>query len=192
MKGYLGLLEEDLEEGDKEQLKLDMITIHEAADKMALMLDELLELSHIGRVVNPPKEIPFAELVNEAIELVAGKLSEKEVQVDIDPDLPLVYGDRARLVEVLQNLLDNAVKYMGKQAEPRVQFGAQRNGEETICYVRDNGVGIDPRYQEKVFQLFEVLDKKSDGAGTGIGLALVKRIVEVHGGRIGIGSEGVG
>ena len=188
MKGYLGLLEEDLEEGDKEQLKLDMITIHEAADKMALMLDELLELSHIGRVVNPPKEIPFAELVNEAIELVAGKLAEKEVQVDIDPDLPLVYGDRTRIVEVLQNLLDNAVKYMGAQAEPRVQIGAQWNGDETICYVRDNGVGIDLRYQEKVFQLFEVLDKKVDG--TGIGLAVVKRIVEVHGGRIWIESEG--
>ena len=79
---------------------------------------------------------------------------------------------------------------MGAQAEPRVQIGAQWNGDETICYVRDNGVGIDPRYQEKVFQLFEVLDKKVDG--TGIGLAVVKRIVEVHGGRIWIESEGVG
>jgi len=147
-----------------------------------------LELSRIGRVVNKLEEIPFGELANEAIELVAGRLAEKEVQVYIDPDLPLVYVDRTRLVEVLQNLVDNAVKHMGKQAEPRVQIGAQRNGEETICYVRDNGAGIDPRYQEKVFQLFEVLDKKVDG--TGIGLAVVKRIVEVHGGRIWIESEG--
>lgn len=188
LKGYLGLLEEDLEEGDQEQLKLDMKTIHAAADKMAIMLDELLELSRIGRVVNQLEELPFGDLAHEAVEMVAGNLAEKEVQVDIDPDLPLVHGDRIRLVELLQNLVDNAVKYMSEQAEPRVQIGAQRNGDEAICYVRDNGIGIDPAYHEKVFQLFEVLDKKSEG--TGIGLALVKRIVEVHGGRIWIESEG--
>ena len=190
MKGYLGLLEEDLEENNREQLKLDMKTIHEAADKMSLMLDELLELSHVGRVVNQSENIPFAELVHEAVELVAGSLAEKEVQVDIDPNPVLVYGDRPRLTEVMQNLIDNAVKYMGDQTESRIQIGACKENGEIICHVRDNGIGIDPAYHETVFGLFEMLDKKS--AGTGIGLALVKRIVEVHGGRIWIESEGVG
>ncbi len=188
MKGYLGLLEEDLEEDNREQLKLDMKTIHEAADKMAQMLDELLELSRVGRVVNQSVNIPFAELAQEAVELVAGSLAENNVKVDIDPNPVLVYGDRPRLAEVMQNLIDNAVKYRGDQTESRIQIGARKENGEIICHVRDNGMGIDPAYHEIVFGLFEMLNKEAKG--TGIGLALVKRIVEVHGGRIWIESDG--
>jgi signal transduction histidine kinase len=91
---------------------------------------------------------------------------------------------------VLQNLLDNAVKFMGAQPQPRIHFGMRREAEEIVCYVRDNGIGIASRYHEKVFGLFERLDDSSDG--TGIGLTLVKRIIEVHGGRIWVESAGEG
>jgi signal transduction histidine kinase len=90
-------------------------------------------------------------------------------------------------LEVLQNLVDNAVKFAGDQPEPRLEIGAREEGEETIFFVRDNGIGIDPRYHQKVFGLFERLS--ADTEGTGIGLALVKRIIEVHGGRIWVESE---
>ena len=95
-----------------------------------------------------------------------------------------------RLLEIFQNLIDNSVKYMGPQPQPRIEIGARRSGNETVCYVGDNGIGIEPRFQEKVFGLFDQLDPKAEG--TGIGLALVKRIVEIHGGRIWIESEGKG
>ena len=102
----------------------------------------------------------------------------------------MLFGDRVRLLEVYQNLLENAVKFMGEQTQPRVEIGAKRNGTEVACFVRDNGMGVVPQYHEKIFGLFERLDQRIDG--TGIGLALVKRIVEVHGGRIWVESEGEG
>jgi signal transduction histidine kinase len=112
--------------------------------------------------------------------------------VDIAPDLPTVYGDRARLVEVVQNLVDNACKFMGDQPAPRIEIGTSGTDTEgnPIFFVRDNGIGIEPQYHERVFGLFNKLDAQSEG--TGVGLALVKRIIEVHGGRIWIESEGAG
>ena len=84
--------------------------------------------------------------------------------------------------------MDNAIKFLGNQLNPRVEIGVRRAEKETVFYVRDNGVGIDPRHQDRAFGLFEKLDNSSEG--TGVGLAIVKRIVELHGGRIWIESEG--
>ncbi|RMF64136.1 MAG: histidine kinase, partial [Bacteroidetes bacterium] len=112
------------------------------------------------------------------------------VEVEVQPDLPAVDGDRMRLLEVWQNLISNAAKYMGEQPSPRIEIGCKPLGDEVCFYVRDNGVGIPPAYHEKVFELFERLG--TDTEGTGVGLALVKRIVEFHGGRIWVESEGMG
>jgi signal transduction histidine kinase len=157
---------------------------------MQRLLEEVLELSRIGRLVNPPEELSLGELVREAVNMVAGRLEPTGVKVEIAPDLPVVYGDHSRLREVLENLIDNAVKFVAEQPDPRVEIGAREDGEETVFYVRDNGIGIDPRYHEKIFDLFDKLDQNSKG--TGVGLAIVKRIVEVHGGRIWVESEGTG
>jgi len=162
---------------------------------MQKLLGELLELSRIGRLMNPPVAVPFDELAQEAIDIVQGRLNERGVTVHIvpssegaHPNLPLVYGDRQRLVEVLQNLLDNAAKYMGDQADPQIEIG-QDGAEDNmpIFFVKDNGMGIEPEHHERIFGLFNKLDAKSEG--TGVGLALVRRIVEVHGGRIWVQSE---
>ena len=190
VKGFLGFLEQDAMKGDIERLQADIQRIREATDTMHHLLNDLLELSRIGRLVNPPQQTAFDELAHEAVERVTGQIAERVVQVNIAPDLPAVYGDRPRLVEVLQNLIDNAVKFMGDQPEPVVEIGVNHREDELVFYVADNGIGIDPRYHEKVFGLFDRLDQSIDG--TGIGLALVKRIVEVHGGRIWVESEGQG
>jgi signal transduction histidine kinase len=190
IQGFLGLLEKDAMAGDIAQMQTDITYIRAAATTMQRLLNELLELSRIGRVVNPLTEVSLRELAQEAVTLVSGQITARGVQVHIAPDLPVVVGDRPRLLEVLQNLLDNAVKFMGTQPQPCIHFGVRRDAQETVCYVRDNGIGIEPRYHEKVFGLFERLDSASDG--TGIGLTLVKRIIEVHGGRMWVESAGEG
>jgi PAS domain S-box-containing protein len=190
IRGFLGYLERDAAAGNMEKWQADMARITGAAEKMHLLLDELLELSRIGRLMNPPVDVPLSELAHEAASLVAGRIAGRGVTVDIAPDLPTVYGDRIRLRELFENLIDNAVKFMGDQPHPRVEVGARREGEATVCFVRDNGTGIDPRFHEKVFGLFERLDQKVEG--TGVGLAIVRRIVEVHGGRIWVESAGAG
>ena len=88
----------------------------------------------------------------------------------------MVRGDRCRLVEVVQNLVDNAAKFMGDQPQPRVEIGVRSEAGEPVFFVRDNGIGIAPQHRERVFRLFEKLEPASEG--TGVGLALVKRIVE--------------
>lgn len=190
IKGYIGALTEDLAEGNMEIVEDDARRISNAADKMAALLNDVLELSRIGRVVNPPQDVPLGELANEAVQLVTAQIELRNIHVEISPNLPVVYGDRFRLLEVLQNLIDNAVKYMGDEPRPQIEIGKRRDNNETVFYVRDNGIGIESRYQEKIFRLFDQLDQNVDG--TGIGLALVKRIVEVHGGRIWVESEGLG
>jgi signal transduction histidine kinase len=174
--------------GDEARLRRDVEAIGGAAERMGRLIEDLLELSRIGRLVNPPQQVALAELVREAVELLAGQIAEAGVEVEIAPDLPAVFGDRMRLSEVLQNLLDNAVRYMGDQESPRIEIGARSEGAESVFFVRDNGIGIDPRYHDKVFGLFERLDSASEGSG--IGLALARRIIEVHGGRIWVESEG--
>ena len=188
--GFLGAVEDAATQGRTEQLRSDMERIRGAARRMDQLLTELLELSRVGRRAPTPQSVPFVELVREASGLVAGRLRERGVVVDVAPGLPVVRGERPRLVEVLQNLLDNAAKFMGEQAHPKVEVGVRPGNGMPVFYVRDNGRGIEPRYHEKVFGLFERLDPEDEG--TGIGLALVKRIVELHGGRVWVESAGPG
>ncbi len=190
IKGYIGMLSEELAETDIGFVHDDLIRISKAADTMGELLEDLLELSRIGRLVNPPEDVPLGELVQESLRVVGANIEAGDIHVDVIEPLPMLYGDRIRLLEVLQNLVENAVKYMGNAPQPRIEIGTRLQDEETICYVRDNGIGVEPRFHEKVFGLFEQLDPKA--GGTGIGLAVVKRIIDVHGGRVWVESEGKG
>ena len=163
-----------------------------AADGMQRLLHELLRLSRIGRIVSPSERVPFGEVAREAAALVRARLEERRARLEIDDDLPVVHGDRVRLVEMVQNLLENAAKFLGDQPSPVVRVGARAGESEAppVLFVRDNGIGIEPRFHEKVFGLFEKLDPRAEGSG--VGLALVRRIIEVHGGRAWIESGGRG
>ena len=190
IRGFLGYLEQDALSGDQARLKSDIQRITDATEKMQRLLNELLELSRVGRLKNEFTCFPLGELVHEAAELVRGQLMARGVSLSIQGELPVVCGDRPRLTEVLQNLFDNAAKFMGDQKHPCIEVGSAAKDVERdvpIFYVRDNGIGIAPEHHERVFGLFNKLDPKTDG--TGIGLALVKRIIEVHGGKIWIQSE---
>ena len=185
---FLGYLEKDLAKGDQARVQADFGYIGRAATKMLELLDELLELSRVGRKTNPTEDVLFADLVRAALDAVAGQIAERHVEVRLKEDAVTLHGDRQRLVEVFQNLIDNAVKFMGRQTAPRIEIGVYTSGREPVFYVRDNGSGIDPRHHGKLFGLFEKLHPGTPG--TGMGLALIKRIVEVHGGRIWAESAG--
>jgi len=187
INGFLGYLEEDVKTGNRERLKIDAQRIKDAVLKMQKLLNELLELSRIGRMMNSPERVPFEELVREAIDNVRGRLNEKGIVVHTLPDLPDVYGDRPRLVEVMQNLIDNAAKYMGDQKNPRIEIGFLQKDEAYTYFVKDNGIGIDSEHYDRIFGLFNKLDPESEG--TGVGLSLVKRIIEVHEGSVWVESE---
>ena len=190
IRGFLGYLEQDALSGNHERLTADIQRISEATDKMQRLLNDLLELSRIGRMKNESTIVSFEEIVQEAVRLVEGHLREHQVTLQVEEKLPAVYGDRPRLVEVLQNLLDNAAKFMGDQPEPHIDIGWSKDAgqeKQSTFYVRDNGIGIAPEHFERIFGLFNKLDPRSEG--TGIGLALVNRIIEVHGGRIWVESE---
>jgi PAS domain S-box-containing protein len=188
IRTFLGYLDKDLKLADAARVESDLGFIRRAAEKMSELLDEILELSRVGRKVNPPEEVSLQTLVMEAIDLVAGPIAAKQAEVQVTTEPVLLTGDRRRLVEVFQNLIDNAVKFAGQQSPPRIEIGTEENQGETVFFVRDNGIGIDPRHHNKLFGLFEKLHPGTPG--TGIGLAIVKRIVEVHGGRIWAESAG--
>ncbi|NWF65006.1 MAG: PAS domain S-box protein [Chloroflexi bacterium] len=186
IRGFLGFLEQDALSGNISRLRGDIKRIADATEKMQTLLNELLELSRIGRLVNPAAQVPFNAIVEEAISIVQGRLQNANIQVNIQSAMPSVYVDRPRMVEALQNLIDNAAKFV--KTDPRIEVGQQGlDGEMPIFYVRDNGIGIDPIHHERIFGLFNKLD--ADSEGTGVGLALVKRIIEVHKGRIWVQSE---
>lgn len=190
VRTFLGYLEQDLASGDAARIAKDFQFIRTATDKMAMLLDDLLEMSRVGRVVGLSVNVTFQALVKDALGAVAGRMAELGVTLQVQAGDASVHGDPVRLAEVFQNLIDNAGKFMGDQQDPRIEIGFETRGAETVFFVRDNGIGIDPRFQSKVFNMFEKLEPKTEGSG--LGLALVKRIVELHGGRIWVESAGLG
>ena len=190
IQGFLGLLEQDAASGDVERTKRDADRIRAAVDAMKRLLEDLLELSRIGRMINPSEEVGWSVLAEEAATRIAVERPDHGVAIEIEPDLPTVFGDRFRLLQAMQQLIDNAVKFTAGVGDPRVEVGAEVNGDETVCHVRDNGLGIDPKFHTKIFGLFDQL--ASDTDGTGIGLTLVERIAAIHGGQVWVESEGEG
>ena len=189
IRGFLGYLRHDAEAGDLLRFDSDMKRIAKAVDTMQSLLNELLELSRIGRITNPPEIVPFEEIVQETVDLLSGQLEAGNIRMKITGQFPVIHVDRLRVAEVMQNLISNAVKFMADQPKPIIEIGMRGLDADgkPIFFVRDNGMGIHPDFHERIFGLFNRLNPAIDG--TGIGLTLVKRIIEIHGGRIWVESE---
>jgi len=190
VRAYLDSIGQDLDQGQHARVREDLRRVSAASDKMRELLDGLLRLSRVGRIVSAPETIPLQGLIEEALAIAAGRLAARRVVASVAPDLPLVCADRQRILDVLVNLLDNAAKFMGEQAAPRVEIDAETGAGRVLVRVRDNGIGIEPQHHERVFRLFERLNPASEG--TGLGLALARRVVEAQGGRLWVESEGSG
>jgi len=191
IEGFIGALREDFGDRLSETGEQYLRYMSEAARKMEALINDLLNLSRIGRLTEAQIEFPFRELVREALESLRPLLEARGIEVQVQPNLPVVYGERKRISQVIDNLLNNAVKYIGKDnPSPRIEIGCQEQNGQPVFFVRDNGIGIEEKYFDKIFQIFERLPAaKRAGEGTGIGLTIVKRIIEVHDGKIWVASE---
>jgi signal transduction histidine kinase len=189
IRGFLGYLRQDAASGDMERFEKDLKRIANAVDKMQTLLNELLELSRIGRIANPPEDVLFEDIIKDVKEMLSGSIEAGNIKLEVSGKFPVVNVDRLRMTEVVQNLVSNAIKFMGNQPHPTIHIGM--NGvdvdDKLIFYVQDNGVGIEPQYHERIFGLFNRLNPNVEG--TGIGLTLVRRIIEIHGGRIWVESD---
>ena len=190
IKGFAGALLSDVNAGRTDRLGDDLKRIVLAADKMTALLNGLLELSRVGRIVNAPVEVSMDKVARDVVELLSGPIKQQSAVVTVQPDLPAVHGDPQRLQTVLQNLVENALKFSNEGQPPAIEIGTEILFGRKVFFVRDHGRGIEARHHETIFGLFNKLDARSEGAG--IGLALVRRIVEFHGGQIWVKSEGHG
>ncbi len=190
IRAFLSLLNDDISSGNTARAVTDLQHINGSTQKLEELINTLLTLSRSGRTVSTPLPVPLADVVKAAGDLLSGVIGSSGTVLSVDPNLPVVMGDRERLLQVMTNLLDNAVKFMGDQKSPEIRIGIQQGEHDTVFFVRDNGMGIRPDDLPRVFGLYERF--YPDIPGTGIGLATVKRIIEAHGGTIWAESEGEG
>ena len=190
LRAFLALLEGDIKAGREDRVTIDIARMSESAERLETMITTLLDLSRSGRSVATPLPVPFGSVVRDAASLLEAVYRQNGVELKIADDLPVVMGDRQRLLQVMTNLLDNAVKYMGDQKHPRVEVGVQPEADGPVFFVRDNGRGICPDDLPRVFGLYERF--APEVPGTGIGLTTVERIIGAHGGKIKAESEGEG
>jgi len=191
IEGFMGALREDFGNLIPEDCEKYLNYIGDATQKMELLINDLLELSRIGRLTVKKTEFPLADLIQEVITALQPQIETKGIQITVMQNLPWVYGEKKRIIQVMENLLSNAIKYIGKEnPSPRIEIGVQEQDDRKVIFVRDNGIGIEKIYFEKIFQVFQRLPSaKKIEQGTGVGLAIVKRVVEYHGGRVWLESE---
>ncbi|MCB0279039.1 MAG: GHKL domain-containing protein, partial [Calditrichaeota bacterium] len=190
IKGYLGLLSDYAKQSDLENIVANIPVIAKAADTMFQLLDDLISITKIEKTEQQLSEFAMYDVLDETKELLASRLKEEEVEITVSSELPVIIADKKRLIEVMKNLLDNAIKYRNKNKRLKISITCLENGQHHLFAVSDNGLGIDMKYKDKIFGIFERLNQAIDG--TGIGLAIVKSIIESHKGSVWVESDGPG
>lgn len=190
VNAYLRIAREDLGEDLDPAIAGHLDTAAGAATRMGRLMDGLLELSRVGRAVLQPGVVDMRCLVDDARRQLQGGIEGRELVWQIAPDLPRVRGDLSLLGQLMTCLLDNALKFSRNCAvgEIAVQWTPLASGQCDI-HVQDNGVGFDPRMQDRLFRVFQSLHSAREFDGIGIGLALARRVVERHGGSIRAAGE---
>lgn len=181
--GYTGMLEKKINAGEYNDLDTMIERVTAAGTRMTQTLDDLLELSKIGVVVDSWQEIDVKEVCDVIISDLENEIAVAGAEIAIQPQLASIYGDELRIRQVLQNLIQNALKYgRPDTGVPLIQISCEERGDRVVLEVADNGPGIEPKYAEQIFKIFQRLDATSPG--TGVGLAIVKKIAEAHEGSV--------
>ena len=191
INGYAKIVQEEYYINFDDELKRLFSTIKESAVKMGVLIDDLLDFSRLGRREVKKSPVAIDEIIKEAWKQLtsSGKIN---VQLSVHQLCPSE-GDRALLLQVFSNLISNAIKYSSKKPGPIIEIGSSENEDEYIYYVKDNGAGFNMEYADKLFGVFQRLHSEEEFEGTGVGLAIVQRIIAKHGGRVWAeGQQGVG
>jgi light-regulated signal transduction histidine kinase (bacteriophytochrome) len=183
MAGYSNILLQDYGPKLGEEAERCLVKIEEGARKMGRLVDELLSLSKIGRQELALQATPLDPLMRQAVEELAAECGGRKIEWQVG-ELFEANCDPALMKQVFVNLLSNAVKYTGKRERAVIQVGQMKQNDERVVFVRDNGAGFEMQYVDKLFGVFQRLHKAGEFAGTGVGLAIVQRIIRKHGGRI--------
>jgi PAS domain S-box-containing protein len=182
--GYTELLQKNSASALDEKSRRYMLTILESAKKMGTLIDDLLAFSRIGRAETRATAVNLDQLVKEAIGEVQQDINGRDIAWNVGA-LPALYGDRSMLRLALVNLISNAVKFTRTRPRAEIEIGClENNKDEVVVFIRDNGVGFDMKYVDKLFGVFRRLHSAQAFEGTGIGLATVHRIIHRHGGRV--------
>ena len=181
--GFARMLAEDHGAALAPDAQRQLGVIRANAARMGQLIDDLLAFSRLGRKALEAAPVDLAELARTVAEELRREVADRPIEVAIE-SVPPARGDRSLLRQVLINLLANAFKFTRGRTPARITFGARRDHGETVYYVRDNGVGFDMAYAAKLFGVFQRLHRAEEFEGTGVGLALVQRIVRRHGGRV--------
>jgi light-regulated signal transduction histidine kinase (bacteriophytochrome) len=179
---YTELLEERYKGRLDERADKYIFYAVDGAKRMQRLVADLLAFSRVGSQGKPLKPVDTAAVLAEVLRVLGPRLREAGADVQADP-LPPVMADEDQLFQLLQNLVGNALKFRS-EAPPRIRISAVREGDAWRFAVADNGIGIEPQYSERIFQMFQRLHERGRYEGSGIGLSIVKRILERHGGRI--------
>ena len=161
--------------------------IVDGAKRMQQLLDDLLEYATITKESKNYEEVKLEEVVDESIKNLKFVIEKNNAQIEYD-SLPSIVAIRTQLIQLFQNLISNAIKFQSKET-PHIHISAQFKGDRYIFSVKDNGIGIDPKYQKHIFKVFKKLHCQDEYDGTGIGLSIVKKILENHNGHIWIRSK---
>ena len=159
----------------------------EGASRMQRMINDLLNYSRVGRRGGASEPVALREVVDAVLSSLQLAIEDAGASIEID-ELPVVSGVRSQLQQLFQNLIGNGLKFRG-EAAPHIRIAAERDGAVWLFSIADNGIGIETDYLERIFLIFQRLHERSRYPGTGIGLAVCKKVVEHHGGRIWVESE---
>jgi light-regulated signal transduction histidine kinase (bacteriophytochrome) len=181
--GFSHVLLEDYSDQLPDEGRGYLERVRAAAQRMAVLIDDLLNLSRVTRTAVQPKFINLSKMAEEIAEGLRENQPDRQAEFSITPDL-MVEADPNLIHIVLENLLSNAWKFTSKREQTIVEFGQKAHVKERTFYVRDNGVGFNMEYADKLFGVFQRLHSMSEFPGTGVGLATVQRIISIHGGRI--------
>jgi len=192
IESFSHLLREDMQNQKVENVQEDIRLLESGVRKMRDFLNSTLAYSRAGHLIKRTRDVSFSKIVKEAITEFNEPISLIGATVSTAKAFPRVYVDRAMIIQVLANLIQNSIKYRDKTVPLKIEIGYQSSEGEAVFFVRDNGLGIDASEAEKVFALF--YRGTADGEGSGIGLTIVKKIIEAHGGRIWVqeGQSGKG
>ncbi len=163
--------------------------IKQVALRMKDLIEDLLTLSRISRIKNPFEEVNMNHLLEDVVQRLDFQIGEYKTAITIAPNLPTLFCDRIKVAELFYNLFSNAIKFSSKKPNPTVEFSFKQDAGQYIFSVKDNGIGIEPKYQKDIFKIFTRLNSSSEYEGTGMGLSIVKRVLDDHGGKIWIDSQ---